>query len=106
MPYLYCAVDGRRHEDRAIEQQEEYRQQGESVLIVHGALKTGPWHCDTCSVPLTRGDTALLMTAFPRHFTEGMDGYDFAPEKRYFDMKRAQVAVYGVQWPDVAWVGR
>ena len=53
------------------------------------------------AVSLKPGDAAMLMTAFPRHFTEGMDGYDFAPEKRYFDMQRAQVAVYGVRWPDV-----
>jgi hypothetical protein len=101
MPYLFCAAHGREHENRTIEQQEEYRQQGESVLIVHGTLKTGPWHCDTCNVTLTRGDTALLMAAFPRHFTAGMDGYGFSAEKRYFDMKHAEFAVYGVQWPAV-----
>jgi hypothetical protein len=106
MPYLYCVAHGRGHENRAIGQQEEYRQQGESVLIVHGALKSGPWQCDTCSVPLKRGEAAMLLTAFPRHVTGGMDGYGFASEKRYFDMKRAQAVVYGVQWPDVAWASR
>ena len=106
MPYLFCAAHGQGHENRAIAQQEEYRQQGESVLIVHGALRSGPWQCDTCNVALKRGDDAMLMTAFPQHFTEGMNGYDFGPEKRYFDMKRAQAVVYGVPWPDVAWLNR
>jgi hypothetical protein len=101
MPYLFCAAHGREHENRTIEQQEEYRQQGESVLIVHGTLKSGPWQCDKCNVLMKPGDAAMLMTPFPRHFAGGMDGYDFASEKRYFDMKRAEVAVYGVQWPDV-----
>ena len=42
------------------------------------------------------------MTAFPRSMTAGMGDYDFAHEKRYLRMKRAEVAVYGAEWPGVA----
>src|SRR5947209_4133545 len=102
MPYLYCAVDGKDHENLAIAQQDYYRQAGESVLIVHGTLKSGPWKCDKCNTRLKRGDAATLMTAIPRHIAEGMDSYDFAYEQRYFDMKRAEVKVYGAKWRGAA----
>jgi hypothetical protein len=101
MPYLYCAVDGKGHENRIIAQQDYYRQQGESVLIVRGLLKGGPWKCDKCNARLKRGDAATLVSAIPRFIAEGMDSYDFAYEKRYFDMKRAEVKVYGARWPGI-----
>jgi hypothetical protein len=97
--HLYCAVDGRGHEDRAIVRQEDYRQEGESVLIVHGTLKTGPWKCDKCNSRLRRGDAATLMTAFPRFMTEAMDAYDFAGERRYLDLEKAAMTLYGAPWP-------
>jgi hypothetical protein len=101
MPNLYCAVHGRGHENRVIAQQELYREAGESVLIVHGTLTGGPHRCDECNATLGRGDPAALLSAFPRHLTEGMDAYDFAYERRYFAMAKATAAVYGTPWPDV-----
>jgi hypothetical protein len=102
MPYLYCAVHGRGHENRVIARQEDYRQAGESVLLAHGPLKTGPHRCDKCNATLDQGDLATLLSAIPRYVAEGMDSYDFAYEKRYFDIKRASVVVYGAPWPAVA----
>ncbi len=90
MPYLYCAVHGRGHETRIIEQQELYRAEGESVLIVRGKLKSGPHRCDKCNTTLKRGDDAAMLSAFPRHIVEGTDAYDFAQEQRYFDMGKAE----------------
>ena len=75
---------------------------GETVLIVRQRLISGGWQCDKCNAPLNRGHKAWLMTAFPRSMTAGMGDYDFAHEKRYFHMKRAEVAVYGAEWPGVA----
>jgi hypothetical protein len=49
MPYLYRAFHGRWHENHVIVRQEEYRQAGESVLIVHGPLIIGPHRCDKCN---------------------------------------------------------
>src|SRR5271157_1489444 len=49
MAWLYCTVHGRGHENRVIIQQDDYCRQGESVLIVHGKLKTGPHRCDKCN---------------------------------------------------------
>ena len=86
----------------AFEDQENYRWFGETVLIVRGRLISGGWQCDKCNAPLNRGHKAWLMTAFPRSMTAGMGDYDFAHEKRYFNMKRAEVAVYGAEWPGVA----
>jgi hypothetical protein len=99
MPYLYCAADGKGHENRVIAQQDYYRQAGESVLVVHGTLKSGPWKCDKCNARLKRGDAATLLSAIPRSIAEGMDSYVFAYERRYFDMKRAGVKVYGAKCP-------
>jgi hypothetical protein len=105
MPYLYCAVHGRGHEDRIIAEQEAYREAGESVLVVSGTLASGPWQCDTCSVALTKGDQATLVSTFPAQVTESMRHYEFAAERRYFAMRGEEaVAVYGAPWPcgDVA----
>jgi len=98
MPYLFCAKHGKEHEAKAREEQENYRQFGETVLIVKGTLINGPWRCDRCNTTLKRGKLACLMTAFPRSITAGMGDYDFAYERGYFDMKRAEVAVYGAEW--------
>ncbi len=68
MPYLYCAAHGRGHENRVIGQQEEYRQQGESVLIVHGTLKSGPHRCDKCNVPLEARRCRPADDGFPTAF--------------------------------------
>ena len=48
-----------------MEEQENYRRLGESVLIVKGTLTGGPWKCYTCNITLRRGKRACLMTAFP-----------------------------------------
>ena len=93
---------GKEHESRCQEDQENYRWFGETVLIVRGRLISGGWQCDKCNAPFNRGHKAWLMTAFPRSMTAGMGDYDFAHEKRYFNMKRAEVAVYGAEWPGVA----
>jgi hypothetical protein len=95
MPYLFCKEHGQEHETRCREEQENYRRFGETVLAVKGTLVTGPWACDSCNVTLRRGKRAYLMTAFPRYVAETMDTYEFANEKQYFDMKRAEVTLYG-----------
>jgi hypothetical protein len=102
MPYLFCAEHGKQHQSRCQAEQENYRCFGETVLIVHGTLFSGPWQCDRCNEPLWRGQEAWLITAFPRSVTAGTGDYDFAYEKQYFNMKRAQVAVYGAEWPGAA----
>jgi hypothetical protein len=89
MPYLFCKKHGDEHEARTWEEQESYRQLGESVVIARGTLISGPWECDSCNVTLKRGKRACLMTAFPRAFAESMDEYDFSCERQYFDMKGA-----------------
>ena len=50
MPYLFCAEHGLEHEVRAREEQENYRQFGETVLIIKGsahqrALTVRPLQC-------------------------------------------------------------
>jgi hypothetical protein len=40
--------------------------------------------------------------AIPRYIAEGVDSYEFAYERRYFDLQRADVKVYGAAWPAVA----
>ena len=99
MPYLFCQEHGQGHAARAAEQRENYRLLGESVLIASGTLITGPWACDSCNATLRRGKRAYLMTAFPRHVAEALAEYDFTLEKQYFDMKRAEVVLYGAEWP-------
>jgi hypothetical protein len=69
------------------------------VLIAHGKLKTGPHRCDKCNTPLKRGDGATLITAFPRFMTESMEAHDFANERRYFDVERSSLTLYGSPWP-------
>jgi uncharacterized protein with PIN domain len=98
VPALYCTVHGRGHENRVIVNQDEYRQAAESVLIVHGKLRTGPYRCDKCNAELKRGDTAMLMSALPRFDTESMYEYDFAYEQRYFDLAQVSMTLYGARW--------
>lgn len=97
MPYLFCEEHGREHEATSQEEQDNYRLLGETVLIVSAPLKSPSWRCDRCNVRLRRGNTAWLVTAFPRPMATGMDGYAFAAEQEYFDMGRAEVAVYGAE---------
>jgi hypothetical protein len=99
MAWLYCSVHGRGQENFTIARQADYRQEGESVLIAHGTLTSGGWHCDRCNARLRRGDPATLMTAFPRYITEAMDEYDFASERRYFELAKVDVKRYGASWP-------
>ena len=102
MARLYCEEHGREHEARVIGNQHIYREAGESVLIVHGKLKSGPWHCDQCYGKLRRGHAAYLATAFPPHMTAGFDEYDFRYERRYFRLEGEEtLTVYGKVWPDV-----
>jgi len=94
MPRLYCDEHGKEHESRCQEEQENYRWFGETILIVRGRLKSGPWTCDRCNAPLKQNHKAWLVTAFPRSMSSMRD-YDFAQEREYFNMKRAEVKVYG-----------
>jgi hypothetical protein len=98
MPTLYCTVHGRGHENRVIVNQDQYRQAGESVLIVHGKLRTGSYRCDKCNTELKRGDTAMLMSIFTRFDAESMYEYGFAYEQRYFDLDHVLLTLYGASW--------
>ena len=95
MPRLYCEEHGKEYESRCQEEQENYRWLGETIRIVTGRLKAGAFHCDYCKAPLKRRQKAWLMTAFPRPMTADVRDCDFAQEGRYFNMKRAEVRVYG-----------
>lgn len=101
MPHLYCEAHGRDHEDTTARNQELYRQEGDTVLIVKGALISGPWHCDRCNAVLEEGQSATLLLAYPRWMTERMNDYDFLYESRYFAAGEAAVAVYGAEWPGI-----
>ena len=101
MPRLYCAKHGKENKADTARDQEEYRQGGETVLVVSGRLISGPWHCDRCNATLKKGDTAYLSSAFPQWITEGLTDYDFAYERDYFAMAETDAAtVYGAEWPD------
>jgi hypothetical protein len=102
MPTLYCDSHGRDHEDTTVKNQELYRQEGESVLIVRGTLISGPFHCDRCNAVLKKGQPATLLMAYPGWMTESMTDYEFLYESRYFAIEKAEVAVYGTDWPGVA----
>ena len=101
MPRLYCETHGREDEAATTQRQEHYHQEGESVLIVSGKLRSGPWLCDRCNETIGRGSVAYLTSAFPRWITEQMHGYDFADERRYFGGRYDRIAVYGADWPDL-----
>jgi hypothetical protein len=99
MPYLFCEPHGQEHEATSLEEQENYRLLGEAVLIVSGALNSGSWYCDRCQTRLKKGQTAYLMTAFPNHFAEEFDRYDYAYERQYFQIDRAKARIYGAAPP-------
>lgn len=96
MPYLFCAEHGQQHAANAIEQQEQYREEGEAVLIFKAPLKASTWLCDRCNAQLGEGDIAYLVTAFSRFFADELASYDFAYERQYFVMEKAEARVYGV----------
>ena len=99
MATLFCEPHGREHEARVIGQQAIYRQEGETILIVKGKLISGGWLCDRCNAPLEKGNPACLLVVFPRWITEQIPGYDFIREREYFAVEKAEVAVYGAEWP-------
>lgn len=102
MPYLYCEQHGQAHEADTIENQERYREEGETVLIVSGPLKTGPWLCDSCNNQIARGSTAYLLSPLPGWITESTDKYGLVYERQYFAMKgKERIAVYGAAWPGI-----
>jgi hypothetical protein len=101
MPRLYCEQHGREREARIIEQQENYRQVDETVLVASGTLVSGPWLCDSCNADLSKGDIAVLVSAFPNHCRDELYNYDFGYERGYFAMGKSDTAtVYGAEWPD------
>jgi hypothetical protein len=101
MPYLFCRKHGLEHEASCRENQDNYRQLGETVLVVSGTLISGPWRCDRCNATLRKGRTAYLATAYPRHNARDLADYDFGYERRYFAMTARDTATaYGAQWPD------
>ena len=101
MPYLFCVRDGRVHEALSLEEQGEYRQADESVLIVKGTLISGPWSCDRCNKPIKRGNLAILVSSFPSHCRDHLYDYDFGYERQYFAMRGSdKTTVYGAEWPD------
>lgn len=106
MARLYCEEHGRQDEAQTIERQEHYRQEGETVLIIAGRLKSGPWLCDRCNDTLDRGSVAYLVTGLPRWITESEPRYDFAHERRYFRIDQAEVSVYGAAWPAITAASR
>jgi hypothetical protein len=95
MPYLLCDAHGREYQARVTQKQELYRQEGESILIVSGSLRSGPWLCDKCNARLNKGSRAMLGIVYPRYITESLHEYDFGYERRYFDMQQAETAVFG-----------
>jgi hypothetical protein len=99
MPYLFCEKHGREHEADTRKNQEHYRHEGESVLVVKGRLISGPWLCDKCNTPLRKDMYACLFAVYASWMTEGGDEYDFSHESQYFAMERAALTVYGAPWP-------
>src|SRR5208337_646927 len=97
MPYLFCQEHGRQHEAICEAEQDNYRLLGETVLIVTGPLKGGPFHCDRCNVRLKKGQPAWLMTPFPRHITEDLAAYDYRYERGYFPLERVKARLYGAE---------
>lgn len=89
---------GERHAARTAEREALYRQEGETALIVSGRLISGPWLCDSCGTTLAKGKTAVLSNSFLRWQTEATGEYDFAYERRHFDMRKVQVRAYGTVW--------
>lgn len=109
MPYLFCKRHGRQHEASSRGSQEEYQQIGETVVIVSGTLISGPWQCDRCNAALNKGDAAYLVAAYPSHYADELAAYDYGYERRYFQVEKATVKVYGampvagIASPATAW---
>lgn len=99
MPYLFCQAHGQEHAASCREREEEYRQLGETVVTVSGALTGGPWRCDRCNVRLRKGDRAFVVTAYPSHYASELTGYDYGYERRYFRLNQAEARVYGARPP-------
>ena len=101
MPRLYCDTHGREEEAEIIANQDEYRQAGESVLVVSGKLISGAFVCDRCNRELAAGQPAWLISAMPGWVAEGLTDYDFGHERVYFAMAKTDTATaYGIDWPD------
>src|SRR5947209_6874632 len=101
MPYLYCEEHGPEREAGIVGRQEDYRQAGESVLVISGTLASGPWQCDSCNAQLGKGNTAYLVSVLPGWVAEGLTDYDFGYELAYFAMTVSDKATaYGAAWPD------
>jgi hypothetical protein len=101
MPHLYCETHGRDREAQIIRNQDKYRQEGESMLVVRGRLTCGPFLCDRCNRELAAGQTAWLISALPGWVAEGLTDYDFGYEREYFAMAKTDMATaYGAGWPD------
>lgn len=101
MPRLYCEKHGRQCEADIIANRDTYRQEGESVLVVKGRLKCGPFLCDRCNKELAAGQAAWLISALPGWVADGLIDYDFGYEREYFAMAKTDTAtVYGADWPD------
>ena len=101
MPRLYCDTHGREREAEILANQDTYRQEGESVLVVKGRLIRGPFLCDRCNKKLAAGKPAWLISALPGWVADGLIDYDFGYEREYFAMAKTDTAtVYGTDWPD------
>lgn len=101
MPWLYCEPHGKEQEAASRSHAEEYREEGESVLVVKGRLNSGPWRCDRCNAELAPGTPAWLFSALPGRIVEELTDYDFGYEREYFAMTKADTAmVIGADWPD------
>ena len=92
MSSLYCKTHGEEKEAEARADDEEMREDGESVLIVHGRLISGPWRCDRCNAELNEGDEAFFEAIYPRHITEQIYDYDFSYEREYFALHDGSLA--------------
>jgi hypothetical protein len=102
MPRLYCEKHGQEYELGVVDKEQEYRDEGETVLIVRGKLRSGPWLCDRCNATLAKGTLACLASGLPAWITGQTETYDFAYEREYFVMHEATVVVHGAPWEAVA----
>jgi hypothetical protein len=100
MSSLYCKIHGREKEREAVSDNDSMCEEGESVLIVHGHLISGPWRCDRCNAELTEGTEAYFEAIYPCHMSERFWEYDFSYECEYFALSNGcRLAVYGSPWP-------
>ena len=99
MPYLFCEPHGQEHEATSLEGAGELPPPRRSRPDRQRSADSGSWHCDRCQTRLKKGQTAYLMTAFPSHFAEELDRYDYAYERQYFQIDRAKARIYGAAPP-------